>query len=407
MGPQNPIEIPTHKKLKLQVVLAGILIAILIFVLGIKIGDGSWKPNRIVNKASQQKGLPADLDYSSVEQAYDALKEDYDGELDSAKLMDGLKQGLAQSTGDPYTEYLSAEKAKEFDDELNGTFSGIGAELSKDQSAIVVVSPIAGFPAEKAGLKSKDIIFKINDEIATDLTISEAVNKIRGQVGTKVKLKVVRGGSQELDFEITREQITVPSVESEIIDGNIGYLKVSRFAEDTTDLAQQAALKFKQASVKGVILDLRNDPGGLLPASVDLASLWLPKGKLVLQERRGDTVIRTYESKGYATLQGIPTVVLINEGSASASEIAAGALKDNEAAKLIGVKSFGKGSVQQLARLPDGGVLKITIARWYTPNGKNIDKEGITPDQEVKRSDEDFKNDRDPQKDAAIQLLKK
>ncbi len=397
-----------------------LIIVVFIFALGFGIGRGkisigSKKPLQ----NSIQQNAPANLDYSGVEEVYDTLKDSYDGQLDNEKLLNGLKQGLAKATGDSYTEYLDEESAKEFDDDLSGTFSGIGAELSRENDTIVIIAPIAGFPAEKAGLKPKDIIVEVNDESAYDLTVSEAVKKIRGPAGTKVKLKVVREGQAPIDVEITRETITIPSVESEILAGNIGYIKISRFGEDTSGLARSAAQKFKTAGVRGVILDMRSNPGGLLESSVDVSSLWL-QNKLVLQEKRGDKVIKTYNSRGTAPLLNIPTAVLINEGSASASEITAGALKDNGAATLIGVKSFGKGSVQQLVDLKKCGnfrlledsddhacgVLKITIARWYTPLGKNIDKEGISPDQEVKRTDEDFRTNRDPQKDAAIQFLK-
>ena len=182
---------------------------------------------------------------------------------------------------------------------------------------------------------------------------------------------------------------------------------MSRFAEDTSKLTREAANKFKAANVKGVILDVRGDPGGLLDAAVDLSSLWLDKGAKVLDEKRGEVIVKSYAAKGNPVLKGIPTVVLINEGSASASEITAGALKDNNAATLMGEKSYGKGSVQSLVRLGDGGVLKVTIAKWFTPGGRNINKDGIDPDQEVKRTDEDFKNNRDPQRDAAVNFLKK
>lgn len=404
----NSVIVKKRPKIQPTRLAAALVGAVLIFGLGVGVGDGRivFGPDSIFHK-SVQKGLPTKLDYTSVDQVYNVLKQEYDGQLDTGKLLDGLKEGLAKASGDNYTEYLNAKDAKDFNDELNGTFSGIGAELSKDQANIVVVAPIAGYPAEKAGIKPKDIIVEIDGKSATDLTITEAVNRIRGPANTKVKLKVVRGGTQALDFEITRQQIVIPSVDSQILNGNIGYIKISRFAEDTSSLSQQAATKFKNAHVKAVILDMRSDPGGLLDAAVDVSSLWLPEGKTVLQERRGGVTVRTYSSKGFTTLQGIPTAVLINEGSASASEITAGALKDNAAATLIGVKSFGKGSVQQLEKLPDGGVLKVTIARWYTPGGKNIDKEGISPDKEVKLSDDDAKNNKDPQKQAAIDFLNK
>ena len=386
-------------------VVAIVAIAFMIFGFGVGVGSGDFELG--TQSKSVTKDLPADLDYDEVEQLYDALRQNFDGQLSNQQLLNGLKQGLAGASGDTYTEYLNAKEAKAFDEDLNGTFSGIGAELSKEEKAIVIVSPIGGFPAQKAGLRPRDVVAEINDKSAFDLSLTEAVNKIRGPAGTKVKLKIIRDSSQELDFEITRAQITIPSVESEILDGNIGYLKISRFAEDTDTLARQAAEDFKQAGVKGVILDVRNNPGGLLDASVALAGLWLPKGTTVLEEKRGGVTVQAMDSNGPATLKGIPTVVLINEGSASASEIVAGALKDNDAATLLGAKTFGKGSVQQLEELPDGGVLKVTIARWYTPGGKNIDKEGIKPDKAVEQTADDAKNNKDPQKDAAVQFLKK
>lgn len=377
-----------------------------IFSLGLFIGNGkiSLGPDSALRKSSNTR-TTSNLDFTSVEQVYDTLRNRYDGELDEAKLLDGLKEGLVASTGDPYTEYLNPDKTKEFNEQLSGTFSGIGAELSREDNSIVVVAPIAGYPAEKAGIRPKDVIVEIDGQSAFETTVSEAVNKIRGPEGSKVKLKVVRNGSEQLDFEITREQINIPSVEYSILDNNIGYLKISRFGEDTAQLTQKAAEEFKAKGVKGVVVDVRSNPGGLLDASVDVASLWLPKGTTVLEEKRGGKVVKTYSAKGGDILNGIPTVVLINEGSASASEILAGALHDNKAATLVGNKTFGKGSVQQLVELSNGGTLKVTIARWFTPAGKNIDKEGIEPDQKVELTVENAKNKQDPQKDAAIKSI--
>jgi carboxyl-terminal processing protease len=394
------------KSVQLKRLLPALLVGILIFFAGVGVGQGRFQlgPDAALHK-SVSKNLPANLDYSTIEQVYDSLKANYDGELTVEDLLNGLKEGLAKASGDPYTEYMTPKEAKDFNADLNGTFSGIGAELSKDKQSIVIVAPIAGYPAEKAGLKPKDVIVEIDGKSATDLSVSEAVSQIRGPVGTKVKLKVVRNSAEVLDIEITREQITIPSVDAKILDGNIGYMKISRFAEDTTNLAQKAAQSFADAHVKGVILDMRSDPGGLLDAAVNVSSLWLEPGKTVLQEKRDGVVIRTYSAKGTPILKGIKTAVLIDSGSASASEITAGALKDNGAATLIGIKSFGKGSVQTLINFGDESLLKVTIARWYTPGGKNIDKEGIEPDQKVERTDDDFKNNRDPQKDKAIEFI--
>ncbi len=384
------------------------LVAAAIFQFGTMVGRGDVSLlDNMSQKQSNSSKLPEDLDYKTVEDVYDTLRANYDGELDQEKLLDGIKTGLAESTGDPYTEYMNADATKQFNDDLNGTFSGIGAELGKEKDSIVIIAPISGFPAEKAGLKARDVIIEINGESAQGMSVSDAVSKIRGEKGTEVTLKVVRDQSQALEIKIIRETITIPSVESEILEGNIGYLKISRFGDDTVRLSRDAATKFKQANVKGVVLDVRNDPGGLLDASIQVSSIWLPKGKTVLQEKSGGKVIKTYTATGESILEGVPTVVLINGGSASASEIVAGALKDNNAATLVGEKTYGKGSVQSLQKLAYGSVLKVTIARWYTPADKNIDKEGIKPDQEVKITEEDAQAKRDPQKNKALEILKK
>lgn len=409
MGQNDINQSAPGRKRRWPKIAIGMFLALLIFSFGVGVGNGRINvgPDRLFRK-SVSKNLPADLNYATVEQVYDSLKSNFDGQLDINKLLDGIKQGLAQASGDPYTEYFNPKQARDFSNELSGTFTGIGAELGKNASNnIVVIAPLAGFPAEKAGLRPKDIIIEIDGKSTADLTISQAVDKIRGPKGTQVTLKIVRDNSQQLALTITRETITVPSVESKMLGGNIGYLKISRFGDDTTSLSRQAALDFKQKGVKGVVLDLRSDPGGLLDAAVNVSSLWLPSDKTVLTERRGGTVVRTYKANGNPVLNGVPTVVLIDSGSASASEITAGALKDNGAATLIGMKSFGKGSVQQIVNFGDGSELKVTIARWYTPGGRNIDKGGIEPDKKVDRTADDIKNNKDPQLDAATNFLRK
>jgi carboxyl-terminal processing protease len=236
------------------------------------------------------------------------------------------------------------------------------------------------------------------------MSVDAVVQKIRGKAGTKVTLTIIRGDAKPFDVTITREKITVPSVKYEE-DGDIGYLKISQFGSDTVSLTQKAAKEFKAKHVKAVILDLRGDPGGYLNAAVGVSSLWLDNGKTVVQERRGNTVVGTETASGDNILNGLPTIVLIDAGSASASEITAGALHDNNAAQLVGEKSFGKGSVQQVEKLSDGSELKITIARWYTPNGKNIDKQGIKPDITVSSDGVNVAEGKDPQKDKALQIL--
>ncbi len=377
---------------------------IVIFCAGVGVGNGNIQLGFANN--SQNKDLPADLNYSSVESLYDELKANYDGDLDHQKLMDGIKAGLAEASGDRYTIYLNTKEAEEFNKQLNGTFSGIGAELGQDADKnLIIVSPIAGFPAAKAGLRPQDIIAEIDGKSTAGLNISEAVTKIRGTKGTEVKLRIVRDKTQDLTFKIMREDIKIASVKHEILSGNIGYLQINQFSEDTTELATKAANEFKSKGVKGVVVDLRGNPGGLLNAAVDVSGLWLPKGATVLQEKRGSLVVGTETAKGNNILAGIPTAVLINEGSASASEIMAGALKDNKVATLFGSKSYGKGSVQAIKPLTGGSELKVTIARWYRPSGENIDKKGITPDTEVEMTNEDYDAKRDPQKDAALNFI--
>ena len=382
---------------------AGLLAAVLVFSLGIEVGNGHITLMR--SAASENSGLPVVLDYSSVNQVYAALKANYDGTLTANQLLDGLKEGLASATNDPYTEYFNPDQAKQFTAQLNNSFTGIGAVLGKDDAGnLIVVSPIKGFPADKAGLLPKDIITSINGEVTSGMSPDVAVNKIRGPKGTQVTLKILRNKTDDLTVTITRDDIQLPSVTSKVLDGNIGYLQISSFSNDTSGLARKAAEQFKQARVKGVILDLRNDPGGLLSAAVDVSSLWLPVNATVVAEKGtgGDQI---YSATGDNPLNGVPTVVLINEGTASASEITAGALHDNGAARLIGVKSFGKGVVQQLINFSDGSELKVTIASWYRPNGSNINKVGITPDQAVTLSDADSKAGNDTQLNAAEAYL--
>jgi carboxyl-terminal processing protease len=384
-----------------------VVILLAIFGVGVGVGQGKivFGPDAVYHKSVQKGSLPDKLDYNGVNELYADLQQSYDGQLDVTKLEDGLKQGLVKAAGDPYTEFLNQADSKDFSNQLSGTFEGIGAELGKQGQTIVVISPIAGFPAEKAGLKAGDKIVQINGETAYDLSISDAVDKIRGPKGTTVKLQVLRG-DQPVNLDITRDQITLPSVKSELKDGT-GVITVSRFGEDTVDLATKAATDLKAQGAKSIVLDLRGNPGGLVDAAVGLSSLWLDKSQVVLQEKRDGKVVKTYHATSdNPPLRGMKTVVMVDSGSASASEITAGTLHDNKVATIIGTKSYGKGSVQEVRGLNDGGTLKVTIARWYTPAGRNIDKEGIEPDKKVDISAEDVAAKRDPQLNAALEFLR-
>jgi carboxyl-terminal processing protease len=384
--------------------LASIVLAALIFGLGFGVGNGniSWKQHNPVSG-----NLPNKLDYSSIDQVYRSLKDNYDGKLTEAQLEDGLKHGLAASTNDPYTVYFTPKEAKQFNEQLNNSFSGIGAQLGQDSDKnLEVIAPIEGLPADKAGLKAKDIITEINGASTNGMSVDDAISKIRGPKGTKVTLQIVRDKSQSLTFTITRDDIKLPSVKSKILDGNIGYLQLTDFANDTADLTQKAADQFKQQNVNGIILDLRNNGGGYLDAAVKISSLWLNPGQKILDEKHGNKVIDSQSATGNNELHGIPTVILVNDGTASASEITAGALHDNDAAYLIGGKTYGKGVVQQLINFRDDSQLKVTVASWYRPDGQNINKKGITPDKTVKLTDADAKAGNDTQLQAAQAYLK-
>lgn len=343
------------------------------------------------------------LDLSSVQKTYQELKLNYDGSIDEAKLIDGASRGLVEAAGDPYTTYMDAKEAASFNDDLSGKIGGgIGAEIGLRNEVPTIIRILPGNPAEKAGLLAGDIIIGVNDESTSEWTATKTAEKIRGEVDTTVKVKVVRS-NEEKDFTITRATVNNPSIQTSVTNG-IGTLTISRFDSETAALSQKAAQTFKQQNVRGVILDLRGNGGGYLTAAQDVAGLWL-NDKVVVSERTNGVVVDELKSGNNALLAGIPTVVLVNGSSASASEIVAGALQDHKAATLIGEKTYGKGTVQKVIDLGAGTLLKVTIARWYTPNGKNITKEGVTPNQVIELKPEDANANRDPQLDAAKQKL--
>lgn len=354
--------------------------------------------------SAQNKEAQADLSYSDVEEVYDRLRLKFDGKLDTSKLIEGAKKGLVEAAGDPYTTYFTRQEAEEFMRDLEGTFSGIGAELDRKDNQLRIVSTLDGSPARKAGLLPADAIIKVNDQDSSDWAVDKAVSEIRGEKGTTVKLTILRD-SELKDISIVRDAISTPSATWEVLPDGVGYLRLARFADDTGSLTKKAAEEFKAKGVKRVILDVRGNGGGYLSAAQEVASLWLDD-KVIVQERVGGNVIETLRSGSEPLLGGVPTVVLVDGGSASASEIVAGALRDNNAAQLLGEKTFGKGSVQEILDLPSGAQLKVTVAKWFTPAGKNISEEGISPDKEVKLSAEDLKQDLDKQREAALELVK-
>jgi len=339
------------------------------------------------------------LDLSSVQTTYQTVVDNFDGNIDRAKLVEGANRGMVEALGDQYTIFMNKKESNDFNNSLTGNIGGgIGVEISLRDGLPTVVRVLRDNPAEKAGVAVGDIVTAVNGESVEKKTTTEIVTKIRGDAGTTVKLTVYRDGGPK-DFTLTREVVNNPSVYGSVVNG-VGIMTISRFDDKTGSLARALATEFKAANVKGVVLDLRGNGGGFVTAAQDVGGIWLDK-QVVVTEKHGGKVTDELKSGGSPILNGIPTVVLINSSSASASEIVAGALHDHKAATLMGEKSFGKGSVQKLIGLTDGSMLKVTVARWYTPSGLNISEKGITPDTTVVRTVDDINANRDPQLDAA------
>jgi len=342
------------------------------------------------------------IDLSSVQKTYQELIANYDGKLDTQKLIYGANRGLVEAAGDPHTAYMDPDETKEFDKSLSGQIGGgIGAEIGLRNNKPTIIKPLENSPAQKAGIKAGEVIIKVNDEASSDWSVEKVVSKIRGEVGTSVKLTLLSDGKTR-EVSVVRQNIVSPAVESEI-DGEIGILKVNRFGDDTVSLSRKYASEFVEKGVKKVILDLRNNPGGTVGAAQGLLGIWLDN-QIAMTERRGSEIVKTLRTTGTPILGNMKTVVLINGNSASASEITAGALREYGKATLVGQKSYGKGSVQIVLGLPGGSQMKVTEARWYTPKGKNIDKTGIEPDVKVDLSSDDVNNNVDPQMDKAKSL---
>ncbi len=354
------------------------------------------------------KEQPQNVDFSLFWEAWNLLNEKY---VDTTKLVQqkmiyGAISGMIKSVGDPFSSFMDPEESQQFSQDLEGTFEGIGVEIGMKSDILTVISPLQGSPAEKAGLKAGDKILKVGDKLTSDMTIDEAVSLIRGPKGTDISLTVLHEKSNApIEIKITRDQINVKSVTLEWKNNGIAVIKISKFGDDTISGMNQIASQIVSQKAKGIILDLRNNPGGYLEAAVEVSSKFIPAGKVVVseEERGGDK--NEYRARGGDILNGIPVTILVNGGSASASEITAGALRDDLGIKLIGKKTFGKGSVQELEKLSGGSNLRVTIARWLTPNGDYIMEKGIDPTIDVDLTDDDYNNNRDPQMSKALEVL--
>jgi carboxyl-terminal processing protease len=365
----------------------------------------------------------ANIDFGTFWQAWEVINNSYlkNENVSNEKKLQGAIKGLVDSLGDPYTEYFPPEDNKKFLEDISGNFGGIGAELGIQNRQLVVIAPLKGTPAERAGLQAGDAILLINTSSTENISIEEAVNSIRGPKDTAVKLTIFRDGWEKpKEFNIIRETIVVPTVKATKI-GDIARVELYNFNDNADSAFYDAVAGALGDGSKGLILDLRNDPGGYLEVAVDLAGWFLPKGTLVVSEEgRSDAArvagegnsndvvkLQEFKANGNGALVDFPVVVLIDKGSASASEILAGALHDQRKdIKLVGETSFGKGTVQQLENLTDGSSVKVTIAHWVLPSGHILENGGIKPDVEVAITDDDIKNKKDPQLDKAVEVLK-
>lgn len=387
-------------------------IALTGFLGGIFVGREALPPQVVQLEDGQVLGvgeierISGDVDFELFWDVWEQLQDDHIyGPIPEKDLFYGALNGLVEGLDDPYTNFFDPRQANEFQTDLSGQFEGIGAEIGMREGQIVIVSPLNDSPAQIAGIESGDSIHLI-DEIETfGLSIEDAVRHIRGPKGTTVTLTVTREGVDEiLEIPIQRDVIELSSVEWYVREDGIAVVNIFAFNEDTTRRFNQAVVDVLSSGVTGIVLDMRNNPGGFLESAVTIAGEWVGNQTVVI-ERMDDGLLKDLDAQGVARLKDVPTVVIINEGSASATEIVAGALQDYGSATLIGVQTFGKGSVQEYRELEDGSALKITIAEWLTPQGRSINQEGITPDEIVEFVAEDIAQGIDTQFERAIELL--
>lgn len=311
-------------------------------------------------------------------EAWDKLHANFINGLEDEKLFYGAVAGMVRAADDPYTVFSPPAETKQFEETIQGSFSGVGIEIGLRNNLVTVIAPLAGSPAERAGIREGDIIIAVDDDkLDTETSLDEVVRKIRGEQGQSVRLTVAREGESEpIDITIVRDTISIESVRLELTDG-LAHLVITNFNGDTAKQFASASRRLKDAQARGIILDMRSNPGGFLDAAVDITSQFVAKGTLVVSEK--GKANKEYPAEGGAALAGLPVVVLVNGGSASASEIVAGALHDQLNAPIVGQKTFGKGSVQEFLKLSDGSSLRVTVAKWYTPSGRSINEEGIEP----------------------------
>lgn len=351
-------------------------------------------------------GAEEDEAFQLFWEAWRLIERDYYGDIpDDDEMTYGAIRGAVNTLGDPFTAFIDPEIAEINREDDTGSFEGIGAYVTMRDGRLMIVNTFKDQPAEKAGVRRGDIVLKVDDTAIENMSVYEAITLIRGEAGTPVVLTIVRQGQDEFEVEITRAQIDIPVVESEMREDGIAYVSLFDFSSEATDKLEREIEDLLEQDPQGLILDLRGNPGGWLNEAVETTGLFLSKDALVLIERFKDGTEQTYEAPNRPAAPDIPMVVLVDGGSASASEIVAGALQDHERAVLIGEKTFGKGSVQWPHELSNGAEMRVTVARWFTPNDRAIHGEGLEPDIAVEITEEDFEADLDPQLERAIEYL--
>lgn len=393
-------------------VLGGVLLLILSFSSGYFVGGNRSVQKNVpvgepivVGQGSKPTFTNETIDFKTFWDVWNYAKETfYKQPVSDKDLYYGALKGLLAGLKDPYSVYFDPEEAKQFNSDLNGTFVGIGAQIGIKDEKLQVIAPLENSPAERAGLRPGDWIASIDGKDTGGMSVEQAVSLIRGAEGTPVVLLISRDGLKDLkEIKIVREKIKVDSVKWKIDEHQFMTITIGEFNSDTSGLFNQAVQEALTKNVKGLIIDLRSNPGGLLTSAIDIASTWVGYDPVVIEQERPKAI--TYNGVAAPRLASLPTVVLVDGGSASASEILAGALQDYGLAKLVGTKTFGKGSVQDYRELSDGSALKITIAEWYTPKGRSINKTGIEPDVSVEFDPEQYKKGYDTQKQTAINIL--
>lgn len=394
---------------RVHYLILAVAVLLLVFSGGYFYGKASLPAYRKVEGVKNQ--VPpekVEADFNQFWKVWSQLEESYYNpeNLKSKQMVQGAINGMVESVSDPYTEYMNPETSESFEENISGSFEGIGAEIGKKEGDLTVISPLEDSPADRAGLQSGDRILKVEGKKTEGWTLQKAVNKIRGPKGSTVVLTIVRDSQDPKQIDIVRDEIEMPVISLDFKENNIAHLQIHHFTENSPQLFREKAQEILNSDVNKLVLDLRNNPGGYLKSATEIAGWFLEREKTVTIEHFGTKEDKHYRAQGPALLKDFELVVLINKGSASASEILAAALRHHRGSKIVGETSYGKGTVQTLKRFDNGASLKVTIAEWLTPSEDSISDKGVAPDFKVKIEKKDLNSSTDPQLQKALEILK-